>query len=587
MKGISEMLNCQDYLKLIAERGKDRKPLNRIFSNMLKRPDFFYNAYGKLYANKGAMTEGADGRTVDGTSKEMLDNLISEIREGTFKWTPVVRVYIPKGKGKMRPLGIPTWRDKVVQEVIKVILEAYYEQRFSDNSHGFRPKKGCHTALRQIQRTWTGTIWFIEADIKGCFDNLDHKTLLEILANDIQDHSLLKLIAGLLKAGYLEDWKWNKTYSGTPQGGIISPLLANIYLNELDRFLHRLSKDFDKGKKRANNRPYERLRDKRRTALKKGNQAIAKEALKEMKKLPSKDPYDENYRRLKFVRYADDFVVSVIGTKSEAVKIKDRIGMFLADTLKLELNQEKTLITHAKTQKARFLGYEVGIAKKFGARVALKMPKDVTRKWIGKYSEKGKPHHRSDRIHLSDFEIVDMYGAELRGLYNYYAMSLNVGNELNRVKWVMEQSLAKTLASKHKYRHTKTVYKKYSTIVKGLRAIQVQEDKYTTTFGGISFTRKDAGWEATDVIPEPAEYYGRNELVSRMLADKCEIPGCENTDVEGHHIKALKDLDKYGKNAPIWVKTMRARRRKTLFVCKYHHKLITNGRYDGPALKTL
>jgi len=198
----------------------------------LYNPALYLQAYGRIYKNDGAMTRGATEETVDGMSQEKIKTLIALIREERFRWTPVRRKYIDKkqGNGKKRPLGIPTWSDKLLQEVLRSILEAYYEPQFSDQSHGFRPKQGCHTALTSIVDTWAGAKWFIEGDIKGCFDNINHDILLTILREKIHDGRFLRLLAQLLKAGYMEDWTYHPTLSGTPQGGVITPptMLLNV-----------------------------------------------------------------------------------------------------------------------------------------------------------------------------------------------------------------------------------------------------------------------------------------------------------------------------------------------------------------------
>nr|WP_063842301.1 reverse transcriptase/maturase family protein [Hassalia byssoidea] len=193
-------------------------------------------------------------------SIKKIESLIEEIRYERFRWTPVRRINIPKKNGKTRSLGIPTWKDKLVQEVVRLMLEAYYEPQLSDSSHGFRPKRGCHTALTIIDRTWQGTKWFIEGDIRGCFDNIDHKILMSILREKIQDNRFLRLIENLLKAGYCEQWKYHSTLSGTPQGAIVSPLLANIYLDKLDKFVENcLIPEYTRGKRRAENPEYSKL----------------------------------------------------------------------------------------------------------------------------------------------------------------------------------------------------------------------------------------------------------------------------------------------------------------------------------------
>ena len=308
-----------------------------------------------MYPNKGALTKGVNEETVQGMSLEKIDLIIERLREQTFQWQPARRVKIPKKNSKKkRPLGLPTWSDKLVQEVIRVILEAYYEQIFSDLSHGFRPNRGCHTALEEVKR-WKGTVWFIEGDIKGCFDNISHDVLLSILAENVRDLRLQKLIGKMLKAGYMENWIYHKTYSGTPQGGVISPLLSNIVLNKLDQFVEReIIPKYTIGKKRQRNREYTKVANDIRKAKKEGNRELVKELTKQLRQLPSVDPFDSNYCRVRYVRYADDFLLGIIGSKQVAIEIKYKIGEFLRQELKLEMSEKKTLITHAFLPKLDF-----------------------------------------------------------------------------------------------------------------------------------------------------------------------------------------------------------------------------------------
>ena len=230
------MRKADIVLDIHHERGSARLPLERVYRHLFD-PEFFLRAYGKIYRNFGAMTKGSTTETVDGMNLQKIHAIIDLLKQERYRWTPVRRTEIPKANGKTRPLGIPTWSDKLVQEVLRSLLEPYYEPRFSKHSHGFRPKRSCHSALREIRDKWKGTVWFIEGDIKGCFDNIGHETLLKIIRRDIHDDRLIGLIEGLLRAGYMEDWRYYDSTSGTPQGGIISPLLSNIYLNELDRFV--------------------------------------------------------------------------------------------------------------------------------------------------------------------------------------------------------------------------------------------------------------------------------------------------------------------------------------------------------------
>jgi group II intron reverse transcriptase/maturase len=355
------MALAQKFIETVHKVGEKGGELERVYRRMQDR-DLFLNAYGKLYANKGAMTKGIDPNdTVQGMSVARVDRIIEKLRNKTYQWQPARRRNIPKKKGKTRPIGIPPWSEKLVQEVIRTVLEAYYEPQFSEYSHGFRPERGCHTALWEIGK-WHGTKWFIEGDIKGCFDNIDHDILLEIISKKIKDYNLLKLLNEMLKAGYMQDWKYHNTYSGTPQGGVLSPLLANIVLNELDKFVeNELMPAYNKGEAKKLNPEHNRLRQATHYAKKKGDVERYKSLKKEMRQIPSVVDNDPDFRRLKYCRYADDFILGFIGPKSEAMEIKQKIAEFLR-TIKLTMSEEKTLITNAVEDRARFLGYEIRTA---------------------------------------------------------------------------------------------------------------------------------------------------------------------------------------------------------------------------------
>src|SRR3954452_9603755 len=256
---VRDMRDAETTLAIIQERGRKRLHLEDVYRRLFN-PDLYLRAYGRISRNAGALTKGVTGETVDGMSLGKIGAVIDDVRHERYRWTPVRRILIPKANGKMRPLGIPTWSDKLLQEVMRSVLEAYYEPQFSDHSHGFRPGLGCDTALQDISQHWKGTKWFIEGDIKGCFDNIDHSVLLSILGEKIHDNRFLRLIENMLKAGYLEQWSFNPTLSGTPQGGIASPLLANIYLDRLDKHVETtISPAYDRGGKKRLNPEYVRL----------------------------------------------------------------------------------------------------------------------------------------------------------------------------------------------------------------------------------------------------------------------------------------------------------------------------------------
>jgi group II intron reverse transcriptase/maturase len=559
----------------------------------------YLRAYGKLYRNDGAMTPGSTDETVDGMSLKKIHAIIDALRFERYRWTPVRRMYIDKkgSPGKRRPLGLPSWSDKLLQEVIRSLLEAYYESQFSDGSHGFRPGKGCHTALAEISDSWRGTTWFIEGDISQCFDRLDHTVLRSILAEDIHDNRFLRLIDGLLQAGYLEDWRYHETLSGAPQGGILSPLLSNIYLNRLDRYVETtLLPVYNQGERRKPYLPYMRIHKAAWKLEKKGQREEARQLRRQSQQLPSRDPNDPGFRRLHYARYADDWLLGFTGTRREAERIKDMMGWFLRDRLKLELSEHKTLITHGRTEPARFLGYEIVVhnndAKRdrnghrsINGQIGLKVPMDVVRTKRKPYLRRGKPAALLDRAHDSDFRIVTRYQAEFRGMAEYYQLAYN-RHRLGLLRYVMERSLTKTLGHKNKISVNK-VWNRYRATWqtaagprKGLQiTVRRSEGKrpLVARWGGISLARRTTKVILKDELPaiwrkRPAE------LINRLMAGRCEL--CQaHADVEVHHVRRLKDLLPGSRvEQPDWAQQMASRRRKTLIVCRHCHDSIHNGR---------
>jgi group II intron reverse transcriptase/maturase len=588
------MRNAETVLGIIQEYGRRKLPLKNIY-RLLYNPDLYLRAYARLYSNKGAMTKGTTSETVDGMTLEKIKHIIEDIRCERYRWTPVRRVYIPKKNGKTRPLGMPTWSDKLVQEVMRLILEAYYNVQFSGHSHGFRPERGCHTALSAMKTTWTGTKWFIEGDIKGCFDTIDHSVLMSILRENLHDNRFLRLIDGLLKAGYLEEWYYNRTLSGTPQGGVISPILSNIYLDRLDKYVENmLLPVYNRKEKRGENHEYRKWFDRAHYLRKKGLKGEAAKARKQQLKLPQRDPYDPEYRRLRYVRYADDFLLGFAGPEVEAETIKEQLRKFLQEELKLEMSQEKTVITHAHTSAARFLGYEIAtqhddtkIHPTRGRRcingaVELRVPKDVVESNCAKYRKHGKPIQKAELLNESDFAIMQKYQWRYRGLVQYYVLATNV-SWFSRLHWYMETSLLKTLANKHKSTVTKIVQKyktETETLYGKMKCLEVRIERenknpLTARFGGIPLRRQEKA-VIRDLNPNQV-VVPRNELVKRLLRDTCELCG-NKENVQVHHIRKLSDLKRKGrKEKPLWMQVMIAMKRKTLVVCGYCHWAIHTG----------
>jgi len=597
------MRNAETILTIIRNRGQRGLPVQDVY-RLLYQSNLYLCAYGKLYRNEGAMTKGATPETVDGMTLEKIDNIINLLRNERYRWTPVRRTYIPKkNSNKLRSLGLPTWSDKLLQEVIRLILEAYYEPQFSNYSHGFRPKRGCHTALKQVVNKGIGAKWFVEGDISACFEKTDHSILLETIKEKIQDNRFIRLLSGLLKAGYLEEWKFSATYSGVPAGSIIGPILSNIVLDRFDKYVEKqLIPRYTRGLQRKVNPTYVKLKYQELKARKRNDWESA-QALKQQKQsMPYGEPNDQNFRRLWYCRYADDFLLGLIGTKNEAMLIKHDISKFLQESLKLELNDDKTLVTHARDERARFLGYEIHTLHEdskhdhsgrrcINGSIGLRVPMQVRREKCAQYMKHGKPAHIPQRIRDEAYSIVAQYQAEYRGIVQYYRMAYNLC-VLSQLKYAMEVSLVKTLANKYKTTCTK-IYKRYGTKIKTsngeYKAILVRVKRelpkkpLVSYFGGIPLKWNGRVSDISDKIAEPI-WNHRSELVQRLLAQECELCG-SHENIEVHHIHKLADLKQKGRALlPDWKRWMIAKQRKTLTVCQNCHNQIHNGKYDGRKL---
>lgn len=567
--------------------------------------EMFAVAYQRIYAKQGNMTPGTDGKTIDEMSLERIERLIVSLKDESYQPHPARRVYIPKKNGKKRPLGIPSFEDKLVQEVVRLLLEAIYEGHFEGTSHGFRPHRSCHTALGMIQKSFAGAKWFIEGDIKGFFDNIDHNVLISILRERISDERFLRLIRKFLNAGYVEDWKYNKTYSGTPQGGIISPMLANIYLDKFDKYIKEYAAKFRKGDRRSINPEYWRLNNKKNWLKKKlqktSDEQIRKSYLyeiaqlsKQMLSTPHKDAMDADFRRMQYVRYADDFLISVIGSKSECETIKADITQFMREQLKLELSDEKTLITHAQ-DKAKFLGYEIFIRKSdavkrnkdgvlkrdFNGAVVLTLNSAMIQKKLTEYNALevrnidgkdiwwSKPRRYMTPMKPED--ILAQYNAETRGLYNYYSLAANVSKECASFAFIMKMSMFKTLGWKlnTSARKVRQKYQKDKDFVIPYNDAKGKQ-KYRV-FYNEGFKKRNAQFDVDyDKLPQTM-YVPYPSLVERLKDGRCELCGKEGKVVM-HHVRTLTKLK--GNNE--WEKLMLKRHRKTLVVCEDCNSMIQN-----------
>ena len=595
------MRSPERVLNSLNEHSKDSSYKFERLYRILFNEELFYVAYQKIASNGGSTTKGSDGRSIDEMSLARIETLIASLKDESYQPHPSRRVHIPKKNGKTRPLGIPAFEDKLVQEVVRMILEAIYEGHFETTSHGFRPKRSCHTALLHIQKTFSGAKWFIEGDIKGFFDNIDHDVLVGILRERISDDRFIRLIRKFLKAGYVEDWTFHNTYSGMPQGGIVSPILANIYLDKLDKYVKEYIRHFDMGTKRrpgkeSNDLANERKRTVRK--LKKVKDGTEKAALvarlkaieQERAAFPSGDEMDGSYRRLKYIRYADDFILGVIGSKEDALRIKEDIKSFLSESLALELSEEKTLITHTG-KSAKFLGYEITVTRNnhqrrdvqgrlrrtYGKRVRLNVSMATLRDKLLEYGameiklrngkEVWKPKCRSGLIFNDDLEILDRYNRETVGFCNYYLIANNCV-VLHNFRYIMEYSMYKTFAGK--YRSTvRKINKKYR--LNKLFTVKYEQQGVikSRTFYKTSFKRRTTAFNGScDIEPYSIADVSRTNLTDRLKAEKCELCGATGKLIM-HHVRNLKDL----KGKESWKRLMSARKRKTIALCPSCHRL--------------
>ncbi len=603
---------CSDGLqRLEAIRKLNAKSewVNFDLYRLLFKPELYVLAYERIESKPGNMTPGTDEETIDGFGMDEIRKLIEEMRTEKYQPSPVRRVLIPKSNGKMRKLGIPSARDKIVQEVVRLILEAIYDSPygayFKDSSHGFRSSRSCHSALKEIQGKWSGTTWLLEGDIKACFDDINHEILVNIMRKKIKDERFLNLIWKFLNAGYQDlDESRKDSLAGTPQGGIVSPILANIYLHELDEYVEQLQKELEKGEYRRFNPEYRSLQ-KRRQHLGKTGRIKSKEYREsgvQMRKLPSLDPKDPNFVRVRYVRYADDWVIGIIGPKRLAKEIKEKVRQFLKARLDLTLSEEKTVITNARTADAKFLGYRIRLGrsktaeqkqalstnasgKNFkrrstGMQIVLRAPVDELIKKLcqkGFCDASGRPLHRKAWTLLDEDQIVSLYSSINRGLQNYYRPTDNWG-ELCRIQYILKFSLAKTLAAKKQVPITR--------IIKGkdIQVVVTRKGQQRT----ITFYR-NTDWTIDRKAFTNSPTVDLVRMHERMrVRSKLGLPCCiclETVGVAMHHVRHIRKMTE--KQAKGFTSLLAKLNRKQVPVCQECHRKIHRGEYDGLKISEL
>lgn len=597
-------------LEALPDLARAGRPVNGLFRLLTCRP-LWDEALDRVKSNKGAKTPGVDGAKVSDLGQSHIEATIQQLMAGNYNPQPVRRVYIPKANGKLRPLGIPTALDRLVQEVVRAILEQIYEPIFTDHSHGFRPGRSCHTALASMQGKWgTGIKWFVEVDIEGYFDNINHTVLLKLLSKRIEDKKFLDLILAMLKAGFLDQWTFNNTHSGTPQGGIVSPLLANVYLHELDLFMVEYIRQFDKGTARRINPAYaahcnrtQRARRRAKELRALGREDEAQRWIAEYDKrraeqmsVRSVDSMDPNFKRLRYVRYADDFLVGVIGSKEEAKSCMAAVQNYLTESLKLGISPEKSGVRKA-TDGVRFLGYDVyttsnnrkvtqgfnggrrGTRRSMTDMTQLSVPRAKVQAYAKRHDyghyDLDWPLHRAKLFHCDDAEIVLVYNAEFRGFANYYALAWNVKTRLSKLEFLWRGSLWKTLAGKHRTSIQDIMQR--SRLGRGHYAIRYRDGdkmKISKVWRLADLDRKPVAYGKIDFLPNTASYqFGRTGYSSRETAHACSACGVTEIPIDLHHRNPLRTA---GKLSTV-EKAKIGRQRMTIPLCEECHSLRHRG----------
>lgn len=539
---------------------------NKVFYDLrgiLKQESIWFAAYLKLKSNKGHLCEGPDENIIDSLTKNKILELRETVLNHHFSWIGV-REMKPGKPGKLRPLGIPSINDRLIQEVLRTILEPIYEFKFSQ--HGFRPNRSCHTALKWMNTNMKDSIWFIEGDIESYFPTIDHKILMKILERNIQDLTILRLIESGLKAKVFGKASYN-----IPQGSILSPLLSNIYLNELDQFIVKLCEQYQGNPG-----------DRNPEATRSGNKSLYYKL-----RIPSRIPNEVGYRNCKFVRYADDFVIAILGPREMAIEIRDKVKDFLKNELNIELNLEKNKITHV-TKGIEFLGYifsrRRGFTKqRYSGRIVTRkitfptldvnMEKVIARLSEANFCDRsGNPKPAFRYLRLPQSETNIKVNNILRGLSEWWSIAGNRRAALARVAYIIRYSIAKVYAAKFKMKTVATILKiggndlskpigvKAKSVIGVNERVGSQDSQKKLT--GILFDRYHK-------IPKPKSNKLNPKWIPEYLkalqnednSKNTENPGDWQTsqgapcamcgsykDIQMHHVRALKDITK-SKNA--------------------------------------
>jgi len=581
---LSGSYESQHLLKLKKDLSNGLKITN--LSVIMSDPDFLIACWVRIRSNKGSLTPAFDG-SIDGIQKSWFIETAGTMRNGGYKFQVARRKHIPKSNSdKLRPLTMPSPKDKIVQEGMRFLLETIFEPLFKDSSYGWRPQRGCLTALNDIRMKCKGCTWYIEGDIDQQFSTMNHNILIKIIKTKVDDQAFIDLLYKYMKVGYGENIKQATPMKvGVIQGGILSPMLANIYMHPFDEWVEKyLIPNFNKGSKRKKNPEY----------FKKYYKSGLKVKDKSIRSILEIDP---NWKRMYYFRYADDFIIGVDASKKDCIKLKNKINHFLQTELNMVLNLDKTKITNAQKEIAEFLGY--GIHKTIMSKTPIRIDKlgrlcrivprpildalikDIVKRLIErKYATKaGKPKRNARFINHQLSDIINHYRAVERGILNYYSLANNYGNLAARVHFILKYSCVLTIASKMKLKTKKKVFKKYGKDLKILN----DKGKIITSYPTVSYKRPRK-------IPNSVKRFEEDfieKIDTRVNRGRKDLKGpcvvCGSSEnIEVHHVRSLRKRPQKGNFLEDMMPKMN---RKQVPLCKSCHLQVHSGRYDGKLFK--